>query len=639
MSTRFSIERIQPLIDAVIGLRDELLTFEAVHGDAVERVHPEHRPSARNLLHYLALRNRDLRPIQAELSSIGLSSLGRAESAVLQNLDAVLAALHHLVALPVPSMLELPPPVGLESSRRLLGRHADALLGPAPSGRDGRIMVTLPSEAATDPGVVRDLIAAGMDCARINSAHDGRAAWERMAEHVRAAADALDRPCRILFDLGGPKLRTTPVLGESPVIRFRPERDRRGHAIRPARVLLCTAELTPPAELAAEADAIVPVDAAITSRAIPGDLIEFHDTRKRHRELLIVERSSPASLWAEAWRGCWLEEGSAVRLKREQEVVAESRLGRLPEREDPLLLAPGDRLRVAGGVVPGHHEERGPGDGVIHPNRIGSTLGDAIADVQPGESIWFDDGRIGGVVEAIVDGELLVRIDHAPPDGARLRGGKGINLPDSELRVPRLTEQDRTDLEFALQRADLVGMSFVDDPAVVRELVELLEARGGGHLGIVLKIETRRAFEQLPHLLLEGLTSPPVGVMVARGDLAVEVGFARLAEVQEEILWLCEAAHVPVVWATQVLETLAKKGQPSRAEVSDAAMGGRAECVMLNKGPFVTDAVRFLDDVLRRMRAHQDKKRAMLRQLRVSRIDEAAARRRAARRNPDRPSA
>jgi pyruvate kinase len=106
--------------------------------------------------------------------------------------------------------------------------------------------------------------------------------------------------------------------------------------------------------------------------------------------------------------------------------------------------------------------------------------------------------------------------------------------------------------------------------------------------------------------------------MIARGDLAVECGFERLAEVQEEILWICEAAHVPVIWATQVLETLAKEGMPSRAEITDAAMGNRAECVMLNKGPLMLTAVQVLDDILGRMQTHQAKKQAMLRELRLA---------------------
>jgi pyruvate kinase len=108
--------------------------------------------------------------------------------------------------------------------------------------------------------------------------------------------------------------------------------------------------------------------------------------------------------------------------------------------------------------------------------------------------------------------------------------------------------------------------------------------------------------------------------MIARGDLAVECGFERMAEVQEEILWICEAAHTPVIWATQVLESLAKTGQPSRAEVTDAAMSERAECVMLNKGPFICEALATLDDILRRMEAHQSKRRSMLRPLQVANV-------------------
>ena len=107
-----------------------------------------------------------------------------------------------------------------------------------------------------------------------------------------------------------------------------------------------------------------------------------------------------------------------------------------------------------------------------------------------------------------------------------------------------------------------------------------------------------------------------LGVMIARGDLAVELGIERMSEVQDQILWFFEAGHVPVIWATQVLESLAKSGLPSRAEITDAAMAQRAECVMLNKGPFITEAISALSDILTRMGGHTQKKRDMLRQLR-----------------------
>jgi pyruvate kinase len=134
-----------------------------------------------------------------------------------------------------------------------------------------------------------------------------------------------------------------------------------------------------------------------------------------------------------------------------------------------------------------------------------------------------------------------------------------------------------------------------------------------------LKIETIEGFHELPRLLLTLMQSPNAGVMIARGDLAVECGYERLAELQEEILWICEAAHVPVIWATEVLDSLAKAGIPSRAEISDVVMAQRAECVMLNKGPFILPAMKVLRDIIERMGAHQHKKRAMLRALEIAR--------------------
>lgn len=180
-----------------------------------------------------------------------------------------------------------------------------------------------------------------------------------------------------------------------------------------------------------------------------------------------------------------------------------------------------------------------------------------------------------------------------------------------------MTPKDLRDLAFVVEHADMVGYSFVSRPEDVDQLHREIAALGPARPGVVLKIETRRAFSELPGMLLSAMQWPRVGIMLARGDLAVEVGFERLAEVQEEILWLAGAAHVPVVWATQVLETLAKTGVPSRSEIIDAAMGERAECVMLNKGPHIVAAIEALDDILRRMSDHQRKNRSLLRQLKA----------------------
>jgi pyruvate kinase len=248
---------------------------------------------------------------------------------------------------------------------------------------------------------------------------------------------------------------------------------------------------------------------------------------------------------------------------------------------------------------------------------IGCTLPEVFSQVRVGERIWFDDGRIGGVIRQTADNGMTVEITQAREGGEKLLGDKGINLPDSDLKLPALTAKDVEDLSTVAKLADLVALSFVQQATDIDTLRELLREHNAEDIGIVLKIETRRGFENLPELLFSAMKSKSAGVMIARGDLAVECGYERLAEVQEEILWAAEAAHLPVIWATQVLETLAKTGLPSRAEITDAAMGERAECVMLNKGPHIIDAMRTLDDILRRMQSHQSKKRPLLRALRA----------------------
>ena len=250
---------------------------------------------------------------------------------------------------------------------------------------------------------------------------------------------------------------------------------------------------------------------------------------------------------------------------------------------------------------------------VLRPATINCTIPEILRDIKAGERVWFDDGKIGGVIKKVADSEATIEITHAGAAGSKLRPNKGINLPDSDLSIASLTPKDLEDLQVVAEQADIVGMSFVRSPGDVEALEAHLARLGRPDIGILLKIETRKAFDNLPFLVLAAMRRAAAGVMIARGDLAVECGYERMAEIQEEILWVCEAAHMPVVWATQVLESLAKKGLPSRAEITDAAMGERAECVMLNKGPYLCDAVTALDDILQRMQDHQVKKSAMLR--------------------------
>jgi len=445
--------------------------------------------SALNLANYLALRRNDLRALQLELMPLGLSSLGRCEARVLPNLDAVIASLSAVKA-HESADARYPSAHAFFRGERLLRRETEIVFGPTPPNRAVHIMVTLPPEAASSYDVVKELVELGMDCARINCAHDDRGAWEAMVAHVRRAAAESGRTCRVCIDLAGPKVRTAGV--------ELPSEDHRLHV--------------------------------------------------------------------------------------------------------------GDTIVLTGGtamVVPDHLV------------RMRCTIPDVIEHLHKGDPVWINDGKIGAVVDDMLPMGAMLRVTTARPKGEKLRADKGLNFPDTALPVAALTQRDCEDLDFVATHADIIGYSFVREASDVRRLQRELAARRSDpqRLAIMLKVETAQAVRNLPELIVEVGGSQPVAVMIARGDLAVEIGYRRLAEMQEELLWLCEAASVPVVWATQVLDGFVKSGIPSRAEFTDVAMAERAECVMLNKGPYVADAVALLDDVLGRMEGHQVKKTSRLRAL------------------------
>ncbi len=485
---------IKTLITQIREILDYLRQQEKSSATLIEQVQPHYRESARNLLHYLALRTFDLRDIQEELSSLSISSLGHSEGYTLTNLQNILRLLLLIAGESTEDLFaDFSSPLDYRSSKTQLYQNAMQLLGEHHLGEGSRIMVTMPSEAAEDYELIHGLLLAGMDLARINTSHDSALEWYKMITNIRQAEEETGKKCLVHMDLSGPKLRVESV---APVL---PKKD---------YIVLSV-----------------------------GDLLQ------------LVKR---------------VPENSVEQM---QAVV------RLPE---------------------------------------------IFNDSKAGHRIYFDDGKIGGIITEVQSEVVTVKITQAAPEGSKLRAEKGINLPDTNLSLPSLTESDLANLPFIAANADILGYSFVRRPADVERLQTELKKLGKEEIGIILKIETKEAFQNLPMLLLTAMRSPKVGVMIARGDLAVEIGFERIAEVQEEILWICEAAHAPGIWATQVLDKLAKKGTASRAEITDAAMAARAECVMLNKGPYIVHAVATLDDITRRMEKHQFKRKGNLRPLSVA---------------------
>lgn len=252
---------------------------------------------------------------------------------------------------------------------------------------------------------------------------------------------------------------------------------------------------------------------------------------------------------------------------------------------------------------------------------IGCSIPELIEHLQQDEPVILDDGHIEAVAqERLEDGVILAVTRVVKEMGVTVRTEKGINFPGSDFRIPLLSRRDEEILDFICRHSDIVGCSFVRDEEDVQFLLEAINRRTQtpDSMPIMIKIETLESMRILPSILSCAAGRVPTSVMIARGDLAVEVGYERLSEYQEEILWICEAAHVPVVWATQVVETLVKTGIPTRAEISDVTLAAKSECIMLNKGPHINEAVVFVDDILTKFERHVYKKTAILRKLSIA---------------------
>ena len=302
--------------------------------------------------------------------------------------------------------------------------------------------------------------------------------------------------------------------------------------------------------------------------------------------------------------------------------VAEKATGR---RIRILIDIAGPKVRTTQVAAPDYPDRVGVGDEILIrrsgalsdsaiPFSLGCSLPEVLERVQVGDRMALDDGKVTGRIVREAHGNLVAKIETAPIKGYRLKPDKGLNFPGVALGLAPLTSKDLEDLDFVAHNADLLGFSFVHNGDDIARLQHELAMRRStwAQIALVPKIETAAAIRNLPGIIIQAGGRQPVAVMIARGDLAVEIGFERLAETQEEILWLCEAAHVPVIWATQVLEGLVKKGVPSRGEMTDAAMAARAECIMLNKGPNQLAGVEALDAIMRRMSESQTKKSSLL---------------------------
>ncbi|MEH7380599.1 pyruvate kinase [Bacillus sp. JJ1533] len=230
------------------------------------------------------------------------------------------------------------------------------------------------------------------------------------------------------------------------------------------------------------------------------------------------------------------------------------------------------------------------------PASVGVTLPKALRNVRIGDRVYIDDGKIFAKVLSNTEECIETKILLTRKKEETIYPENGINFPDSlvHLNVPTVSESDLTILKSMYKDIDLVGISYINHPKDIQIVKHQLEMLTEDKKGIIAKIETKNALLSLSKIIMEGLNYGLFGVMIARGDLVIEIGLEQFLSAQEGILEICHAAHIPVIWATGVLENMNKKNIPSIPELTDAHAGLRADCIMFNKGPYVPHSIEFL---------------------------------------------
>ena len=601
------LNELATTIDLVI---DKIFEFEAKYAVQLNNVHPKYTKSAKNLIHYLALHSFDINILQEKLTEIGLPNAAGFEKSILHNLLSFKIIVNSLLNTDFQQDKKLF--LTNKEAKKILKQNSKAVFGKIKNKRKTGIMITMPREAAKNIALTTSLLELGMDCARINCAHDDKLIWKQIIENIKG----IEKGCKIMMDLGGPKLRTGKMKPGPKVIHIKPKKNALGQVIAPAKIWLAPFGINPPE--GEKADAIIPVNKKWLRKTRKGSYIVFFDSRNKKCKIFI-DKKEELGRWGSCKNSAFVSTGTLLNVFLEEKSNSEIHsVHELLPLEEIILLFKGDLLRLDKKSTvlgePAVYNKAGKATKIAH---ISCTLPEVFENVKVGEQIYFNDGKIEGVIKEIKSECLIIEIINAKKKGGKLKADKGINIPNSNLGISGLTKKDQVDLQFIAKNADAVNFSFVNNKHDVEELQTALK-KLNTEIGIILKIETQEAFKNLPSIILKAMENYPIGVMIARGDLAIETGWKNFAVIQKEIMQICDAAHLPDIWATQVLENLTKKGIPTRAEITDVTMAQRAECIMLNKGPYIEKAVRMLDKVIRKMQRIQKKKRTLLPKLEFS---------------------
>ena len=622
-TTNSATTSLNELIRGVDSLLTMLSEVDQDKRDRIDAADAEHREGVRNVQHFARLQADDARHIVAQLRAVGIrvsdqapvADQLRAAKTLVQNLGGQSSddggaegESYDITRLSA----------AIERSQEQLASNSSALLGEPRDGMPSCVMVTLPTEAADDPDLVQSFADAGMDIARINCAHDTPEAWRAMAANVRAASTRVGRDIKISMDLPGPKLRVGAIEPGPRIARTRVTRTKTGRILTPSKLWItpfdhnATTPAPVPEGLPGRPTLAIQVDPEWLQTVNEGDELSMLDARGSKR-YMTVHKVTDEGVLAYGRRNVYLANGSLVACQ-----YIKTRIHGIGRSEQRVHVDVGSRLTLTSDPTPTDPTDDIPAVNCGEPQ--------AIRSLDVGSIVLFDDAKIECEVTSVTragekdaegntaeyDSAELVAV-HTREGGKNLREGRGIHFPGIHVPLPAMTDEDRAILPEIVRTADIIAPSYVRSAEDLTEILHAIEKEIDvaasenedpaavsariRNLGVMLKIESEECYNDLPNVVTELLRHRNSGVMIARGDLAMELGFSRMSEAREQIMDVANAAHIPTIFATQVLETMAKSGLPSRAEITDADVALRTQGVMLNKGTHIPDAINILNSI------------------------------------------
>jgi pyruvate kinase len=568
-----NVKELESILDSLIKLKDDIKTSNS------------ELKSIQNLQHYLNLRKYDLKTVQNLLTKNGFSSLGRSQSYILYQINKNILNISKLLNKEVNFDEVDENSITFDESKELINERREIF---GDLTHKTKIMVTLPSEASNEPSLIKNLIKNNVSILRINTAHDDSDSWKKMADFIHKENELQNKNTKIYVDLAGPKIRTGKI--EQVFIPFKVGSKYKDYEVELFPYNNDTNNVTNLLSFV--------IDEEVYKKALKKEELTILSEDK---SILCKVETINDRAFIKIDKKVLIDKNSIIKSGKYQ-----SKLYNLEKSPEELRVFIGDEIIISNDIL-GQNSYRY--NNKLYKSIISCTNKEIFDYVKLDDCIFIDDGKIEVKVIEKSDIGLICKVLISKDVGSVIKEEKGINFPHTNLEIPAITEEDKKAFESIVGFADIIGLSFAQTKEDVYTLQNMINDK---NIAIVPKIETKKAFNNLEDIIKALQEKDKFGIMIARGDLAIEVGFENLPFIQKEIFDICEASHTPVIYATQILESKMKKNVPSRAEVIDVSVASRADCIMLNKGPFIIDTLQILNNILHKMHNMFQKDREIL---------------------------